>query len=271
MNPNMTPTPMTNPNGRCVAMAHAAEPAVRRTRGFDDADLRALFASDVYNGQNRRYGRSLGEAPYWIPVLMSHLGLRAVEVAALSARDIITDGNGRYELIVGRGSATELSMPSCRALDAAGSVYACRRTAFPRMGTRSRTVPLPQGIVDLGFLRFRQWCVEQGHDALFPTLVGAAGRQGLARFQRAFSRHIELLGIAGKGRSLDSLPLSAARRLGQAGVASHMVAHLVGRTLRATQGMEVASIARTGQGYRDMGPRLPPMHSWRPRCGKGVS
>lgn len=271
MNPNMNPTPTTNSNGRCVEIAHAAEPAVRRTRGFDDADLRALFASDVYNGQNRRYGRSLGEAPYWIPVLMSHLGLRAVEVAALSVHDVITDGPGRYELVVGRGLATELSTPSSRALDTAGSAYACRRAAFPRMGTRSRTVPLPQGIVDLGFLRFRQWQVEQGYDALFPTLVGPAGRQGLARFRRAFSRHIESLGIAGKGKSLDSLPLSAARRLVQAGVASHTVAHLVGRTLRATLGMEFASIARTGQGYRDTGPRLPPIHPWRPRCGKGVS
>ena len=120
---------------------------VNTRRGFTDEELEKVFDGKAF----LKFAR---KAPHrwWGPRIGLYTGMRVGEVAQLSISDIAQDeGRWCFNIRVGRISDGGVSR---------------------RLKTKSsrRIIPVPQPLIDLGFLDFLEDAREVGHDRLFPHL-----------------------------------------------------------------------------------------------------
>jgi integrase len=160
-------------------------PNVRRQRvakGFSPQELQAIFNLPVFT-KGERPGRGKGEASYWLPLLLLWTGARPEEIAQLLVSDVFkAEGTGRWSLRI----SEEGSHPHKGA----------RRLKTSEKDTGQREFPLPQPLLDLGFLRYVEWLRKNGHEALFPELRTKGSRKLLfAGFSEFWSAYLRSNGI----------------------------------------------------------------------------
>lgn len=119
---------------------------------FSREEVNAILALPVFTNGERPI-RGKGEASFWIPLLLLTTGARPEEIAQLLVADVGGQANGQWTL-----SVTD-------------------EGDHPHKGPRRlkndnshRTFPLPEILVDLGFLDYVSWLKQRGEIALFPAL-----------------------------------------------------------------------------------------------------
>jgi len=144
----------------------AAKQRQKRRLPFDAADLRALFGSPVFNEHKRSMGQS-GEASYWLPVLMFYTGARPEELAGLALSCLQSDDKfGWYLNLVDRPGDEDAD------LFEEGDVSKSHRRTL-KNAPSVRRVPVAQGLIDLGLLRYVDWMRQSGAAVLYVGTHGA--------------------------------------------------------------------------------------------------
>jgi integrase len=143
--------------------------------------LAAIFSLPIFTAGERPAGCH-GEAGFWLPLLACFTGARREELAQLMTDDIKLDAS---------------SQRWCIHITDAG--------AHPTGGRRSlktsdslRTIPVPQTLIDLGFIRYHQNMVAAGEAALFPRLRPHTSKGRICLAQRVgewWSRYLRAAGI----------------------------------------------------------------------------
>lgn len=134
-------------------------------KGFSPDELKAYFAMPVF-AEGDRPKRGKGEAVYWLPLLAMFTGARPEEVAQLLVADIYQhDRDERWVIrFTDEGVHPVKGQQSLK-------------TEGQESGRRS--FPLPQPLIDLGFLDYLSFLREQGELALFPLLRTKGKRRGI--------------------------------------------------------------------------------------------
>ncbi|SMC31062.1 hypothetical protein [Novosphingobium sp. B1] len=133
--------------------------------GFSADELRAYFAMPPF-ASGARPVRGKGEAVYWIPLLLLFTGARPEEVAQLLVADLFQrEGDGRW--MIRFTNEGEHPVKGRQSLKTEGHESGVR--AFP----------IPQPLLDLGLLRYRQALQDAGELALFPLLRRKGKRSGI--------------------------------------------------------------------------------------------
>lgn len=115
-------------------------------------DLALIFHSPLYQGGFEPSRRSGGMAAQWIPLLGLFTGARLEELAQLDVNDIKHDPEHGHYLHITDDSD-----------DASG--HKTLKTASSR-----RVVPIHDGLIQAGLLRYWQQCKDAGHIKLFPEI-----------------------------------------------------------------------------------------------------
>lgn len=161
-----------------------AEKRKRKRLAFDVPNLLAIFGSDIFT-KHYRAGGQLGEASYWIPLLMFYTGARPEELAGLAVQDLTNDPTTGWTFdIIDRhlGESGDDGVPESH-----------RRTL--KCDASVRRIPVAKELLELGLLQYVRWLKDQGHTVFFPTLKkDAKGRLSTA-ITKFFGRYKKGLGI----------------------------------------------------------------------------
>jgi integrase len=142
----------------------ATEGARRKMpKGFSLSELNAIFSLPIFT-QGLRPVRGRGEASYWLPLMLLWTGARPEEIAQMVVADVIEGPNG------GRWMMT-ITDEGLHPIKGQQSL----KTTKKESGTR--TFPVPQALIDLGFLDYVAWLVKSGEVALFPRLTTKNARK----------------------------------------------------------------------------------------------
>lgn len=155
----------------------------RCERHLDTDDLNALFASPIYNtGTVPAAGG--GDAAAWLPLLALYTGARLEELAQLLVEDVKTDGK----------------IPHLRILDLYDDLADKDVKRLKNAGSR-RLIPIPQTLIDHGFLDYVHHQRRQKSLWLFPDLKEdkAYGRRG-GNWSKWWSRWRATLGVTGRDK-----------------------------------------------------------------------
>ncbi|WP_366079919.1 DUF6538 domain-containing protein [Sphingomonas sp.] len=152
--------------------------------GFSAEELRRIFALPVFATGERPSG-CRGEAAYWVPLVLLTTGARPEEIAQLLVGDLKEGGEG---------FGWTLTITDAGVHPHKGK----QRLKTPGAG---RTFPVPQSLLDLGFLRYVGWLKAHGETALFPTLR-TRGARGLLfpSFGEWWSRYLKTHAANPEGR-----------------------------------------------------------------------
>ena len=138
---------------------HAIVDVVRRNpaNGLTMGQMQAIFDTPIFvSGERPKGGR--GEASYWIPLILLWTGARPEEVAQLLVSDIYRDDDNKTWLMRFTDQGQHPVKPQ-------------QSLKTSRYGTGSRTIPVPQVLLDLGFPKYVRHLRTAGHAALFPMLT----------------------------------------------------------------------------------------------------
>ena len=159
-------------------------PAPAVNPGFSAEELCKIFALPVFAAGDRPRG-CRGEAAYWVPLLLLTTGARPEEIAQLMLVDVRDEGEGYGWTLAITDSGTHPRKGK-------------QRLKTPSAG---RTFPVPQALVDLGFLRYVAWLKAHGETALFPTLRVKGARNLLfPSFGEWWNRYLKANGANPQGR-----------------------------------------------------------------------
>ena len=125
----------------------------RKPKGFSSDELASIFALPLFTEGSRPLGGK-GHASYWVPLILLFTGARPEEAAQLLVDDIYRDAKtGRWVLrITNEGEHPHKGRQGLKTDES------------------PRTFPIPQPLIDLGLLRYRQSIMNSNEVALFPRL-----------------------------------------------------------------------------------------------------
>lgn len=156
----------------------------RKRLEFDASNLQSIFDSDIFT-KHLRPESQLGEASYWIPLLMFYTGARPEEIAGLAVHDVQHDQRAGWVLdMVDRHPGES---------DIDGVPETHRRTL--KCDAAIRKVPVAQELIELGLLKYVQWVKDQGHPMLFPTLKKDCNGRLCGAMVKFFTRFKRGVGI----------------------------------------------------------------------------
>jgi integrase len=199
---------------------------------FSDAELTAVFSSQVYREQRRSEGQS-GEATYWIPVIMHYTGARPEEVAGLALSDVRQAEDGSwYFRIINRFDDQDVDLfddEGDQPFDARPVPDTHWRTL--KNQSSNRRVPIVPQLLDLGLFRYLEHVRSMGEAVLFPTLkMDCVGKLSGA-FVKVFSRiKLRELGMTDKRKVLYSLRHNMKDLLERAEIPSKALKRILGHT-----------------------------------------
>lgn len=154
------PDDTSNPFRRKVAGSGRKPMVQELTKG----ELAAIFALPIFVTGERPAGGK-GEASYWIPLLLLHLGARPEEVAQMMVTDISQDPDtGRWMIAI----TDEGTHP----------YKGARNLKTSKTQSGSRVIPIPLPLLDLNFVAYVECIRRTGETALFPKLR-TKGKRGL--------------------------------------------------------------------------------------------
>jgi len=161
----------------------------KKAVGFSDEELRAYFSLPPFT-EGYRPIRGRGDAIYWMPLIALFTGARPEEVAQLLVTDLFQrERDGRW--LIRFTDEGVHPVKGQQSLKTAGK------------DTGRRAFPIPQPLVELGLLAYRQHLVDAGHTALFP-LLRVKGKRGhiFPYFGEWWSSYVYENGVlkAGTGR-----------------------------------------------------------------------
>jgi len=156
-------------------------PSIRRD--LDADDLNTLFASPIYKEDKRMRGGS-GEAAAWLPLMALYTGARLEELCQLTLDDI----------------KTEARIPYLRIIDLLDEEADKQVKRLKNEGSR-RQIPIPQQLIDHGFLGYVRMLRKQKETWLFPALTVEQkyGRRG-ANWSKWWGRWRKTLDVSGRDK-----------------------------------------------------------------------
>ena len=167
---------------------------------FDQADLKNIFSSPIFNQQQLRSQGQSGEASYWIPILMYYTGARTEEIAGLALSDVMQDPvHGWYFNLIDRPSQdddlfTDEDASQEKPPRADGQAKEQWRTLKNEKSIRK--VPMAIELIDLGIFRFMDAMRAKGQTSLFPSLTHDWHDKLSGAFSKFFGRYkMHVLGI----------------------------------------------------------------------------
>ncbi len=136
-------------------------------RGYSNHDITKLFSDELFidSSLNHTYGL----ACYWIPLLCRYTGARLSEIAQLDQSDVGCDENGIHYLNIRRGEGQSIKTDSSL-----------------------RHIPIPEHILELGFLEF----VDRAKGRLFSGLTSGTYGKYSGAFSKWWSAKVKTKGIA---------------------------------------------------------------------------
>jgi integrase len=204
----------------------------RKPKGFSTDELAAIFALPLFREGSRPLGGK-GHASYWVPLLSLFTGARPEEAAQLLVQDIYRDAKtGRWVVrITDEGEHPHKGQQGLKTDES------------------PRTFPIPQPLIDLGLLRYRERLLDTKETALFPKLRTKGERgylfSGLGLW---WSKYLKDNGVhlAGTGRQpMREFRHTWATAARTSGIARENMAYIQGHKL---------SDETAGEGYGDLSP-----------------
>ncbi len=150
---------------------------------WTDERLAGFLTSPIYTGcfsEHRRWRRGkkiIRDATYWVPLIVLTIGSRIAEILFLRRRDILFR-NGHYCFAISSGPAEPGKTEDSR-----------------------RVIPIPQLLLDLGFVEWLHALREDHGVLLFPEAVA---RSSTGDVTSAFGKHLR--GILGRSGPRGHLP-----------------------------------------------------------------
>lgn len=189
----------------------------RRKRRFPFAlsDLQTFFGSAVFTKHERSIGQ-LGEATFWVPVIMFFTGARPEEVAGLALDDVVE--------VPGAGWAIRFVDHYGDGADAVPETH--RRTL--KNAPSRRMVPVAQKLIDLGLLRYVESLRKQGETMMFPSLRHDCQGKLFGAGIKFFARYIRAVGVSDSRVVLYSLRHTAKDLFEAAAMPSKYLKRLMG-------------------------------------------
>jgi integrase len=150
-------------------------------RDLDADDLTTLFNSGIYARARRPRGGS-SEAAAWLPLMALYTGARLEELCQLTLDDI----------------KTEARIPYLRIIDLIDENADKLVKRLKNVGSR-RSIPIPQQLIDHGFLKYVRHLRKQEQTWLFPdlTVEKKYGRRG-ANWSKWWGRWRKTLNVSGR-------------------------------------------------------------------------
>jgi integrase len=137
----------------------------KKERGFSADELRAYFGLPPFQ-LGERPVRGRGETIYWLPLLALYTGARPEEVAQLLVADVFPhDRDGRWVIRFTDEGIHPVKGPQ--------SLKTAHNESGPRI------FPVPQPLLDLGFVAYLMYLKDHGELALFPRLRRKGRRTGI--------------------------------------------------------------------------------------------
>ena len=177
-------------------------------RAFTDDELKVLFSPTTY-----AQGRQQSPYMFWLPLIGLHSGMRINEIAQLALPDIVSrDGTVCFHVI------------DDDADDAPG-----RRAKRVKTDAGRRIVPVHDSLVSLGLLDYIQAVRQDGHNVMFPELIG--GRDGPGQpASKYFARYCDRVGLRDPELVFHSFRHGAVGRMRAAGIAKELRMVVVGHS-----------------------------------------
>lgn len=189
-------------------------------RLFDDRDLQRIFAHERYMAWARQHPHR-----WWAPMIGLCTGARINEVSQLKVADILQECGTwciAFRKTVDADLAHNTRVRSRQSLKGRAAV---------------RTIPIPQPLLDAGFLDFLADMKECGHPRLFPHLSAGVNRktgQTNARYSQGllaqFGVYLKGLGFA-KGVGFHAFRHTFATELHHQGIADEDIALVTGHSV----------------------------------------
>ncbi len=189
-------------------------------RLFDEADLQRIFAPQTFIPWAMK-------APHrwWVPMIGLHTGARINEVAQLKLADVVQE-SGVWCIRIQKTVDADLSHKDRN-----------RSRQSLKGKAAIRTLPIPQPLLDAGFLAFVEDIRACGHHRLFPHLSAGVRRdtgEPNARYSQGilsqFSAYMKGLGF-GKGVGFHAFRHTIATELHHKGVADEDIALVTGHSI----------------------------------------
>lgn len=189
-------------------------------RLFDEADLQRIFAPETYVPWAMKYPHR-----WWLPMIGLYTGVRINEAAQLKLADVVQE-SGVWCIRVQKTVDPDL---------------AHRNRGRSRQSVKGkaaiRTLPVPQPLLDAGFLDFLADIRQCGHPRLFPHLSAGINKktgETNARYSQAalnqFSAYMKTLGFP-KGVGFHAFRHTIATELHHQGVSDEDIALVTGHSL----------------------------------------
>lgn len=215
----------TNPAADTLGLKENSHEKRKKKRlPFDEADLKTIFSSDVFNECQLRSRGQSAEATYWIPILMFYTGARTEELAGLALADVVQDPEfGWYFNLIDRPSVDddlfdddeygdddddddEEEQPKRQEISAPDdAVEEKEQTRLLKNGASIRKVPVAPELIELGLFRYMDWLRLKGHKSLFPSLEHDWHEKLSGAFSKFFGRYKrKVLGITNPKKVLYS-------------------------------------------------------------------
>jgi integrase len=177
-------------------------------RAFRDDELRILFNPATY-----AQGRQQSPYMYWLPLIGLHTGMRINEIAQLALADIgWHDGIACFHVT-----------------DDDADNAQDRRAKRVKTNAGRRIVPVHDALVSLGLLDYAHTIRQDGHNVLFPELIG--GRDGPGQpASKQFARYCDRVGLRDPDLVFHSFRHGAVGRMRTAGIAKELRMVVVGHS-----------------------------------------
>lgn len=189
-------------------------------RLFNEEDLQRIFARERYVSWARQHPHR-----WWAPMIGLYTGARINEVAQLKVADILQECGTwciAFRKTVDADLAHQTRVRSRQSLKGRAAV---------------RTIPIPQPLLDAGFLDFLADMKECGHPRLFPHLSAGVNKktgQTNARYSQGllaqFGVYLKGLGFA-KGVGFHAFRHTFATELHHQGIADEDIALVTGHSV----------------------------------------
>lgn len=175
-----------------------------RRQSFNKSDLAKMFASASYE----RWATE--PLLFWAPLLALCMGIRASEATRIAVEDVV-ECDGVACITLREGSNLHLDD--------------LQSTRSRRRFTKHSKIPVPQSLLDAGFMGYVTAVAQKGEKQLFPCDGQRSADQRTAWLRARFARHLRSRGIASGG--FPELRRSYAWRLHIAEVSRDRIAELL--------------------------------------------